>query len=112
MDLGIRNKVALVTGGSHGIGRAIAIGLAQEGCNVAICSRTEQRLEATQKLLQPYDVQTLAIKCDVMNKQDIDATFKQVIDKWGTIHILINNVSGGGRWGKDIVKDTDERCLD
>jgi len=108
MDLGLKNKVALVTGGSHGIGRAIAIGLAQEGCNVAICSRTRQRLDKTLSLLKSYDVQSLAIECDVMKRDEIEGTVSKVIDKFGSIHILINNVGGGGRWGKEIVEDTDE----
>ena len=47
MDLGLKNKIALVTGGSYGIGRAIALALADEGCQVAICARGAERLEKT-----------------------------------------------------------------
>ena len=53
MDLGLSGKFALVTGGSHGIGLATAKRLASEGCNVAICSRSQQRLDAAMAELRP-----------------------------------------------------------
>lgn len=108
MDLGLKGKYALITGGSHGIGRSTAISLAREGCNVAICSRSMERINKTIELLKPYGTDCIGIQADVMNKSDIQRVMKTVIDKWGTLHILINNVGGGGRWGKEIIEDTDE----
>jgi len=109
MNLGIKNKYALVTGGTHGIGLAIALALADEGCNVAVCSRTLSRIRETQKHIKSRGVECLAIQADVTKKDDIQRAFDKIINRWGTLHILINNVGGGGRWGKDDIVATDEK---
>lgn len=108
MELGIRGKYALVTGGTHGIGRSIAFALADEGCNVAVCSRNKERVEKTVSELKEKGVDCIGIQADVMIESDIKKVFNSVIDKWGAIHILINNVGGGGRWGHEIVEETKE----
>ncbi|MBI4531022.1 MAG: SDR family NAD(P)-dependent oxidoreductase, partial [Candidatus Latescibacteria bacterium] len=61
MDLGLRDKVALVTGGSRGIGRAIALSLADEGCRVIICARGEETLRATADEIRSRGVDVLAV---------------------------------------------------
>lgn len=109
MDLKIKGKYALVTGGTHGIGRSIALELADEGCNIAVCSRNRQRVEETLSELKKKGIDSLGIQADVTVEADIKRVMKSIIDKWGTIHILINNVGGGGRWGSDIVEETDEK---
>ncbi|MFA5276571.1 MAG: SDR family oxidoreductase [Candidatus Omnitrophota bacterium] len=109
MDLGIKNKYALVTGGTHGIGRSIVFALADEGCNVAVCSRTLSRIKAVEKQLKSKGVDCLAIQADVTNKNDVQKVFSKIINEWGTLHILINNVGGGGRWGKEDIFATDEK---
>lgn len=109
MDLKLKGKCALITGGSHGIGKAIALALADEGCNVAVCARTSSRLQETRKLLKAKGVDCLAISADVMIKKDINRVFNNIIEKWGALHILVNNVGGGGRWGQEDVIDTDEK---
>ena len=108
MDLKIKGKYALVTGGTHGIGRAIALALADEGCNVAVCSRDKERVEKMVLELKAKGVDCLGIQADVMIEADIKRTMQNIIDKWGTIHILINNVGGGGRWGSEIIEETKE----
>lgn len=108
MNLHLANKFALVTGGSHGIGRSIALALADEGCNVAICARRTDELEDTLQSIKFKSVQGLGIKADVMIKSDIDNVFKQIIDKWKTLHILINNVGGGGRWGTEVPEEASD----
>lgn len=108
MDLGIKGKCALVTGGSHGIGRSIALALAEEGCNVAIFSRNSNRVEKVVKELEKKGVKTIGLSADAMVLKDIERVMKSVIDSWGTIHILINNVGGGGRWGSENVEETSE----
>ena len=108
MDLGIKEKYALVTGGSHGIGRSIALALAEEGCNVAVCARNKGRIEETVAELKVKGVQSVGIQADVMILADIERVMKTIMDCWGTIHILVNNVGGGGRWGRDEVEETSE----
>lgn len=108
MELGLKGKCALITGGSHGIGRSIALELAKEGCRVAICSRNIDRIRDTVKELNLLGCECIGISADVMIKDDINKVVDEIISKWGTIHILINNVGGGGRWGKDVIEDTNE----
>jgi len=108
MELGIRGKVALVTGGSHGIGLAIAQALADEGCNVAICARNEERITSAVHEIQARGIKSLGISADVLINADIEKTMNTVIAAWGTIHILVNNVGGGGRWGRPSIEETPE----
>ena len=108
MDFGIAGKNAVVTGGTHGIGLATALALSREGCNVAVCSRTSERVESTVRELRKEKVKCIGMQADVLNPEDIKKFCKNVIDKWGTIHILINNVGGGGRWGSEIIEVTNE----
>jgi len=108
MDLKLKGKCALVTGGTHGIGRSIALGLAEEGCKVAVCSRTAERVNKAVVELKAAGADCIGIQADVAIEADIKKVMKAVIDKWKTIHILINNVGGGGRWGKEIAEETGE----
>lgn len=108
MDLKIKGKCALISGGTHGIGRSIALALADEGCNVAVFSRNIERVEKTKEELRTKRVNCISMQADVMIESDIKSVMDAVIDKWGTIHILVNNVGGGGRWGSEIVEETKE----
>ena len=108
MNLNIKGKYAIVTGGGHGIGRAIALALAQEGCNVAICSINKQQIDETVEEIKAKGVNALGIETDAMILENIEQAIKTIINTWGTIHILINNVGGGGRWGSSVVEETDE----
>ena len=108
MDLGITNKYALVTGGSHGIGLATARALANEGCNVAICGRSEDRLKEAVLDIKACGVDALGIPGDVLLPADIERVVSTIVEAWGTVHILVNNVGGGGRWGSPVVEETPE----
>lgn len=108
MDLKIKGKYALISGGTHGIGRGIALALADEWCNVAVFSRNNERVEKTKEELKAKGVDCISMQADVMIDSDIKKVTDAVIDKWGKIHILINNVGGGGRWGSEIVEETKE----
>ena len=107
MELTFKSKYAIVTGGSHGIGKTIALALANEGCNVAICARNKKNLEIVSKKIREKGVEALAIQADVLKPNDIEKCMKKVIEEWGTVDILINNVGGGGRWGSENVEETD-----
>jgi len=72
MDLSLRGKGAIVTGGSKAIGQAIALGLAQEGANVAICARGQEALHDTEAELQKQGVRAYAAVCDVAVPEAID----------------------------------------
>ncbi|MFH1996538.1 MAG: SDR family oxidoreductase [Candidatus Omnitrophota bacterium] len=106
MDFGIDGKYALVTGGSHGIGRSIAAMLAGEGCNVAICSRKKEWIDETVAEITAKGVKSIGISADVLKPDDIDRAAKALLEAWGTVHILVNNVGGGGRWGSEIYEET------
>ena len=108
MDLGLKEKCALVTGGSHGIGRAIALALADEGCNVAICARNKQRVDEVAKEIRGKGVISIGISADATNLQDIVRVMRTITGTWEKLHILINNVGGGGSWGSDDVEQTPE----
>jgi len=105
MHLNLDGKYALVTGGSHGIGKAIAIGLAKEGCNVAICARGADRVSDVVAEIEKQGVKALGIHCDVLLKTDPFNVVDKIEEKWGGVDILINNVGGGGRWGTEVFED-------
>lgn len=109
MDLKLRGKFALVTGGSHGIGLACATELAAAGCNVAICSRSRQRLDMARQALVGLDVKILTLEADVLDPVSADQVMDALEKEWGTLHVLINNVGGGGRWGSPSIEQTDPR---
>ena len=98
MDLGLRNKVAVVTGGSKGIGRAIVLELAHEGCKVAFSARGEEALRQTeQEAAQHADV--LGVKADMTQPADIERVIDGAATAFGGVDILVNNV-GGSRGGQ------------
>ena len=100
MNLNLKGKNAIITGGSHGIGLATAKMLASEGCNVAILSRSKERLQSAKKdILKVNNIECLTIQVDVLSREQIEKSFKKISENWNNIHILVNNVGGGGRWG-------------
>lgn len=113
MNLGLENKNAIVTGGSHGIGLSIAKQLAGEGVNVAICARRKDRILAAKREIIQSGVKALGIVADVTKKADVDKVVNKVVREWGNIHILVNNVGGGGRWGeRDVERTSDNVWVD
>jgi len=101
MEMGLKGKYALITGGSHGIGRSIAIELAKEGVNIAICSRTQSRLDETISILKQYNVDSISVKVDVLGPDAVEKVMNVIDKRWGRLDILVNNVGGGGRWGEE-----------
>ncbi len=107
MDLGLKGKFSLITGGTHGIGLATARSLASEGCHVAICSRTPERLAEAKVELMQYGVEVLTFQADALNDADVIGVMDALGKKWSQLHILVNNVGGGGRWGKPSIEETE-----
>ena len=86
------DKTALVTGGSRGIGEAIALRLACEGANVALCaSQSAEAAEAVAQKIRAQGREAIARQTDVSNAESVDALVKTVLDAWGKIDILVNN---------------------
>ena len=91
MDFNLNNKVALVTGGSRGIGRAVALSLAGQGLDIAICGRTEESLNETAADIRACGVEAWAIRADVSRNEDIENLVSQTVDMAGRIDVLVNN---------------------
>ena len=86
------NKIALITGGTRGIGKQIALTLAKEGYDIAINYRTQNdELEETKKEIAQNNVQCFAVQGDVSNYEDCEKFVKEVIEHYGTIDVLVNN---------------------
>ena len=102
MDLGLRGRVALVTGGSRGIGAAIARELAAEGCRVAICARSAETLEATAATIRATGAEVLPLVADLTAPDEAGRVVAATIEGFGALDILVNNL-GGGKAG-----DTDD----
>jgi 3-oxoacyl-[acyl-carrier protein] reductase len=96
MDLGIRGKSAVVTGASKGIGRSIALRLAEEGAGVAICARGEAAVRKTEAELRARSVPVYAAVCDVGNAEALDGFLEAAHARLGRVDILVNNPSGIG----------------
>jgi NAD(P)-dependent dehydrogenase (short-subunit alcohol dehydrogenase family) len=96
MDLQLAGKVAVITGGSIGIGLATAEGLAQEGAHVVLCARQEDRLQQQADAIRDkYGVRALGVKTDVTNPDDIARLAQAVEDEFGGVDILFNNAGTG-----------------
>lgn len=91
MDLGISNKVALVTGGNRGIGRATAIELAREGCNLIITGRDTRALEAVHAEIAEYGVEVVSIEADLATEQGVDSVLNVANRAFCRVDILFNN---------------------
>jgi 3-oxoacyl-[acyl-carrier protein] reductase len=96
VDLGLAGKIALVTGGSRGIGRSIALGFAEEGCRVAVCARGAEALETTAVELRERTAEALTVSADVTDEAGQDLVLDETLNAFGGIDILVNNVGGGG----------------
>ena len=96
MNLGLKEKVVLVTGASKGIGRGIAEAFAAEGSSVVLNARNQQELEQVTQEIQRRGGNALAVAADVTNASEIQRLVQQAIERFGTIHVLVNNAGGAG----------------
>ena len=95
MDLGIKDKIALITASSKGLGKAVALRLSQEGAKVMICSRNKENLlKAKDEIADKTGGIVKAFIADVTDKEQVNAMIDQIIDEFGTIDILVSNAGG------------------
>jgi NAD(P)-dependent dehydrogenase (short-subunit alcohol dehydrogenase family) len=95
--LDLTGRVAIITGGSIGLGRQMAEGLAEMGANLVLCARKKERCESSAEKLKALGVTTLALACDVTNPASIQEVVETTVSRFGRIDILINNA--GTSWG-------------
>ncbi|HEX8271264.1 MAG TPA: SDR family NAD(P)-dependent oxidoreductase [Longimicrobiaceae bacterium] len=89
----IAGEVALVTGGSRGLGLLLARELAAAGCPVAICARDERELDAARADLEGRGAQVLAFRCDVSVREEVEAFVRAATERFGRVDLLVNNAS-------------------
>lgn len=95
MDLGIKGKIGVITAASRGLGKEVAISLAREGANLAICARGVEELEKTKREIEErFKVKVLAIPCDVTKSEEVEKFKETVIENFGTVHMLFINAGG------------------
>ena len=85
------NKIVLVTGGSGGLGGALARGFARQGSRVVITGRRQEKLQDLADTLTRDGAQVLAIACDVTNREQVRSLGAEIVTRWGAVQILINN---------------------
>ena len=96
----LTGRVAIITGGSIGLGRQMAEGLAEMGANVVLCARKKERCRQAAEELQQLGVQTMALACDVKSAASIQEMVDATLAQFGRIDILINNA--GISWGASV----------
>ena len=104
MDLGLQGRVAMITGGSHGLGKQAASALGREGCKVAICARGAEQLEEARADLAGAGIEVIAVQADVTNHDDQVRFHNETKSALGDCDILVNNV--GGRRGTTDFQET------
>jgi 3-oxoacyl-[acyl-carrier protein] reductase len=108
----LKDKVAIITGGGRGIGRAIALGFAEEGADIVVAARTESEIESTVENIRSHGRQGLAVPCDVTDEEQVRIMVKKALQTFERIDILVNNAGLGGMrpvWGT--TKSNFERML-
>jgi citronellol/citronellal dehydrogenase len=110
----LEGRVAIITGSSRGIGKAIAIALAQRGCNIVVAAKTEApdprlpgTIHDTAREVEAAGAQALAVACDVRDEEKVDALAKATLDRFGRIDILLNNA--GALWWRPVLETPAKR---
>jgi 3-oxoacyl-[acyl-carrier protein] reductase len=106
MDLGLKDKTALVTAASKGMGKACALGLAAEGARVAMCARTEADIRsAADEVRAKTGAEVLAMPSDVTRGPDVEALVARTIETFGSVDVLVANCGGPPRGNLDEMTD-------
>ena len=111
MDLELKNKVAIISGSTRGIGKGIALMLAQEGCRVVICGRTKEALDNTAKEIKAKGGEVLPMLGDVTRSDFISEIVDLSLKTYGAIDILVNNVGGNRRNNFDKTSEEDWQTI-
>jgi len=111
MEFGLKGKVAIVTGGTEGIGKATALTLAREGAKVAICARGQPLLDAVAAEITKAGGEVLAVSADMSKVADVERFINAVVKRFGGIDILVNN-AGTSKRGKFLELTDDEWSAD
>ena len=95
MNLGLKNKIAIVTAASQGLGKASALALAQEGATVVICSRRQKEItETANEIQKATNATVIPLVADVAKPEDIERLAAETKQRFGTVHVLVNNAGG------------------
>lgn len=94
----LTGRVAIVTGGSQGIGRAIALALAEAGADIVVTARTPSTVESASDEIRALGRKALGVPADVTRGDDIARLVQRTRETFGRLDILVNNAGGGGRW--------------
>ncbi len=96
MDMGIAGRVAMVAAASKGIGKAIAVGLAEAGCRLSVCARTPETLTATASEIAALvgEESVLSVTADVSRAEDLERWFQRTTETFGAVDILVTNTGG------------------
>jgi 3-oxoacyl-[acyl-carrier protein] reductase len=107
MDLELAGRVALVTGASRGIGKAIALGLAREGADVALCARGEDDLRRAGEEIAALGVRALAAPADITNLDDLDWLIQETVATLGSLDVVVASAGGSRHPRVDEATDAD-----
>jgi NAD(P)-dependent dehydrogenase (short-subunit alcohol dehydrogenase family) len=97
-DSQFAGKVALVTGGGSGIGRATAVELGRQGARVAVLSRNQHRIDETRARVVDAGGEAIGISADVTSEDDLDAAVRRIDETWGRLDLVVANAGANGAW--------------
>lgn len=113
MTTDLDGRTAVVTGGGRGIGRSVALGLAEEGMRVALAARSEAEIETVAEEIHEAGGESLAVPTDVTDTEDVSALFERARERFGRVDLLVNNAgtnAGGRLW--ELTDEEWERVID
>ena len=110
----LTGRVAIITGGNGGIGRAIALGMAQHGADIVVAARNEQKMAAVVKEIEALGRRCIGVRCDVLEQDDILNTVDRAVRELGDLNILVNNsgIGHGGEPAQTVALETWQRVID
>lgn len=91
--MSLQNKVVLVTGVGPGLGKACAESFAKAGARLAICDVNEDSLAQAAKVVEEHGAECLAVRCDVSSSTEVREMFDRIVERFGTLHVLVNNAA-------------------